>query len=375
MKKKYSRIFKILLPFLLISVSSNIRSQEIPKKEPRLATQNGKAAEKESFSEEKIGFWKGFWSRSSATVLAGENGGQHIFESGTKYPNLSGAEAGSRITYSREFSYGGIELRHWWQKWELTAGYRSNGRNTRVGQGRDEDFAMANFSVERGNKFSFREWSFYDTPYTFSGTKNFADGRGRLKMKQDRISLTVRRYLGDSDPDGRKEGKGLFLTAGIHYTYFKYYLYDVNQWIASNPIFYGPIGIGLSFSNSTWEVPVGIGYRYSDGVWLFEGSFMGSTWFSHFRDYHYQRNLNFIGNAAGYGIETNIGGGRIWNSWLFFLRLTENRLYGAGSFRTAGGISASDILSNSAGSYRNYLSTKQYDLEFSITNYLEWISK
>ncbi|EQA46621.1 hypothetical protein LEP1GSC050_0387 [Leptospira broomii serovar Hurstbridge str. 5399] len=377
MKKRHFSTAGLLLLSLLLFPQSAIYSQKIEKKGSIQSTENsevGAPSQKEQAISRKVGFWETFWARSSATLLMGENGGEHIFESGTKYPNLSGAKAGSRISYNRNFAYGGIELRHWWQKWEISFGYRSNGRYQRVGQGKDEDFALADFSIERGAKFGFREWSFYDTPYTFSGSKNFADGRGKLKMKQDRLSLSVRRYLGSSDPDARKNGQGFFVTGGIHYTYFKYYLYDVNQWIASDPIFYGPIGMGLSFTNTTWELPIGIGYRYSDGKWMFEGAFLGSTWYSHFRDYHYQRSLNFIGDAAGYGIEANIGGGVIVDSWLFFLRLTENRLYGSGSFQTRGGISSNDILSNAAGHYRNYLNTKQYNIEFSVTNYLEWIA-
>lgn len=37
------------------------------------------------------------------------NEGEHIFETGNKYPNLSGIRGGSRITYQRNFNLGGIE--------------------------------------------------------------------------------------------------------------------------------------------------------------------------------------------------------------------------------------------------------------------------
>ena len=37
------------------------------------------------------------------------NEGEHIFETGNKYPNLSGIQGGSRITYQRNFNLGGIE--------------------------------------------------------------------------------------------------------------------------------------------------------------------------------------------------------------------------------------------------------------------------
>ncbi|TGK01972.1 putative porin [Leptospira langatensis] len=371
---------KILIRFLLLSIFlvhlQNIQAQD--KGPPLiLKTESDQKNETTPSSGGNIpSFLKDFLSRSSLTGLFGQNGGQHIFESGTKYPNLSGVKAGSRITYDREFQYGGLEFKHWWNGWEISLGYRSNFKNQRTEQGRDEDFFMGSVTQERGTKIDLGHLSFYDTPYTFTGTQNFADGRGKLKMKQDRISLQARKYFGTSDPDPRKAGSGIFLSGGAHYSFFKYYLYDVTQWIATVPIVtYGPIGIGLSYSNSTWEFPFGIGYRYSTGNWMLETGFMGSVWYSHYRDYHYQRNLNFIGDSSGYGIETHIAGAYVLNSWMFLLKLTEYRLYGQGSFQTHGGLNTSDILSNFSGEYRNYLSTKQFAVELQITNFLDWISR
>lgn len=309
-------------------------------------------------------------TRSSITGLMGENGGQHIFESGTKFPNLSGLKAGSRITYDREFQYGGIGLKHWWETWEINLEYRTTFKNQRTGEGRDEDFFLGSVSREKGTKIDFANTSFDDTPYTFTGTQNFADGRGKLKMKDDRIGFLGRKYFGTANPDPRKPGSGFYLTGGAYYTYYKYYLYDVMQWIATAPVTYGPIGIGLSYSISTWEVPLGFGYRYSNGTWMLEASLSGNIWYSHFRDYHYQRNLNFIGDSSGFGIETNLGAGYILPSWLFFVKLTEHRLYGEGSFQTQGGLSREDIISNYSGRYRNYLSTKQYSVEFQVSHFL-----
>ncbi|TGK03861.1 putative porin [Leptospira semungkisensis] len=370
---------KILIRFLLLSIFlfqiQNIQAQD--KETPSILTQGSsqKTDQTSSSTGSSSSFLKDFLSRSSITGLFGQNGGQHIFESGTKFPNLSGVKAGSRITYDREFQYGGLELKHWWNSWEIGLGYRTNFKNQRTEQGRDEDFFMGSVTQERGTKIDFRDLSFYDTPYTFTGTQNFADGRGKLKMKQDRISLQARKYFGGSDPDPRKAGAGMFISGGAHYTYFKYYLYDVNQWIATSPVTYGPIGIGLSYSNSTWEFPLGLGYRYSTGTWMLEAGFMGNVWYTHYRDYHYQRNLNFIGNSSGYGVETHVAGAYILNSWMFSLKLTEYRLYGQGSFQTQGGLNTSDITSNFSGQYRNYLSTKQFAVELQITNFLDWISR
>ncbi|PJZ70742.1 putative porin [Leptospira perolatii] len=351
-------IFVLLLPGSLFPQGSTNFSEKNP----------GSVEEKKSYSSGL----NSFLSRSSATILFGLNGGEHIFESGTKYPNLSGVKAGSRISYNRDFTYAGLEFKHWLDQWEVQVGYRSTGGYKRVGEGRDEDFALGDPTVERGSKIAFREFAFYDTPYTFTGSRNFADGKGRLSMKQDRISLQIRKYFGSSNPDSRKSGHGIFWAGGIHYTFFKYYLYDVMQWVASDPVFYDRIGLGLSFSNTTWEFPVGIGYRYSNGGWVVDTSFLGLSWYSHFRDYHYHRTLNFIGNAGGYGFEASLGLGYNWSRWLAFLKLTEHRLYGSGSFSTKGGLSNEDLISGSAGRFRNYLNTKQYNIELSMTSYLDW---
>lgn len=360
--------------FLLAVSHTRIHSQE--KKEPQIPLSPARPEEyAASKNPEPSAWYKKILSRSSLSLLYGENGGQHIFESGIKYPNLSGIKAGSRITYNREFQYMGFEAKHWWDSWEFGLGYRTTGRYVRTGEGRDEDFSLYNLSKEQGTKIDFANWSFRDSPYTFTGSQNFADGRGKLKMKEDKISLSVRKYLGSSGPDSRKPGSGMFLSAGAHYSFFKYYLYDVDQWIATSPVTYGNIGIGLSYSNSTWEFPLGVGYRYSDGKWILEGAFLGNVWYSHIRDYHYHRNLNFIGDSSGYGVETHLGTGYILESWLFFLKLTENRLYGSGTFTTKGGIDFEDIKSNYSGSFRNYLSTKQFSVELQATSFLDWVSR
>ncbi|MBF3371960.1 putative porin, partial [Leptospira interrogans] len=140
---------------------------------------------------------------------------ENIFETGTKYPNLSGLRGGSRITYARDFNYGGLGFTLRWQKWEADLNLKTTGRYVNAGEGKDEDFFLGDPTVERGTKISTRELSYYDTPYTFIGSRNFADGKGRLSMKQNRQSLILRRYFGDSDSDFRKEGKGMYLTGGF----------------------------------------------------------------------------------------------------------------------------------------------------------------
>ncbi|XDD52249.1 putative porin [Leptospira sp. WS92.C1] len=308
--------------------------------------------------------------QSSVTLLAGQNGGDNIFETGTKYANLSGLRGGSRITYKRNFNYAGLGFTLRWKRWEVNFTGRTTGWYVNAGEGRDEDFFLGDPTVERGTKISTREFSFYDTPYTFIGSRNFADGKGRLSMKQDRHGLILRRYLGDSDPDARKEGKGFFLTGGFQYTFMKYILYDVFQFFDSAPVFLNRIGLGLSLSYSIYEFPIGFGYRYSIAGWFFETSFSGIFWSGHFRDFHYQRALNFIGDVSGFGIDFNVGAGRVFGNYLLFIKLNEHRLFGDGHFTTKGGLNYNDMLSQHLGQYKNYMNMKEWNVELSITGYL-----
>lgn len=326
--------------------------------------------EKEKPIAEEETFLKKLIRQSSFTILAGRNGGDNIFETGTKYANLSGLRGGSRITYERDFNYGGLGFTLRWKKWEADLNVKTTGRYVNAGEGRDEDFYLGDPTVERGTKISTREFSYYDTPYTFIGSRNFADGKGRLSMKQDRQSLILRRYFGDGDPDSRKEGKGLYLTGGFQYTFMKYVLYDVFQFFDSTPVFLNRIGLGLSLSYSTYEFPLGLGYRYSNGEWIFETSLSGIFWSGHFRDFHYQRALNFIGDVSGFGVDFNAGAGKIFGNYVLFLKLNEHRLFGDGHFSTKGGLSYNDILSQHLGQYKNYMNLKEWNVELSLTGFL-----
>ncbi|TGL79594.1 putative porin [Leptospira yasudae] len=352
---------------ILLLFSASIKAQTANPMEiesPRVPQEKEKPfAEDEPFLKKLI-------RQSSFTILAGRNGGDNIFETGTKYANLSGLRGGSRITYERDFNYGGLGFTLRWKKWEADLNVKTTGRYVNAGEGRDEDFYLGDPTIERGTKISTREFSYYDTPYTFIGSRNFADGKGRLSMKQDRQSLILRRYFGDSDPDARKEGKGLFLTGGFQYTFMKYVLYDVFQYFDANPVFLNRIGLGLSLSYSTYEFPLGLGYRYSNAEWIFETSFSGVFWSGHFRDFHYQRALNFIGDVGGFGIDFNVSAGRIFGNYLVFLKLNEHRLFGDGHFQTKGGLSQNDILSQHLGQYKNYMNLKEWNVELSLMGFL-----
>ncbi|PJZ52874.1 putative porin [Leptospira adleri] len=365
-KKRSFRTFFFLALILYPSITFiSAQNETIADVQPPRSIQE---REKPIPAEES--FLKKLIKQSSFTLIAGRNGGDNIFETGTKYANLSGLKGGSRITYQRDFNYGGLGFTLRWKKWEADYVGKTTGRYVNAGEGRDEDFFLGDPTIERGTKISTREFSFYDTPYTFIGSKNFADGKGRLSMKQDRHSLIFRRYFGDSDPDARKEGRGLFLTGGFQYTFMKYVLYDVFQFFDSSPIFLNRIGLGLSLSYSTYEFPLGLGYRYSNAGWFFETSFSGIFWSGHFRDFHYQRALNFIGDVSGFGIDFNLSAGRLFGNYLIFLKLNEHRLFGDGHFVTKGGLSYNDILSQNLGQYKNYMNLKEWNIELAITGYL-----
>ncbi|RHX84084.1 putative porin [Leptospira stimsonii] len=353
-------IIQIILPTFLFA--ENETNTEV--RPPRIIQ------EKEKPLSEEESLFRKIIKQSSFTLIAGRNGGDNIFETGTKYANLSGLKGGSRITYQRDFNYAGLGFTLRWKKWEANYGGRTTGWYVNAGEGRDEDFFLGDPTIERGTKISTREFSYYDTPYTFIGSRNFADGKGRLSMKQDRHSLILRRYFGDSDPDARKEGKGLFLTGGFQYTFMKYVLYDVFQFFDSNPVFLNRIGLGLSLSYSTYEFPLGLGYRYSNNGWFLETSFSGVFWTGHFRDFHYQRALNFIGDVSGFGLDFNLSAGRLFGNYLIFLKLNEHRLFGDGHFVTKGGLSYNDILSQNLGQYKNYMNLKEWNVELAITGYL-----
>ncbi|AZQ03930.1 putative porin [Leptospira mayottensis] len=366
--KIQKHILKISLILItpLLQIGSIYAQASLPISEESPKTFQEK--EKQSTAEET--FLKKLLQQSSLTILAGRNGGDNIFETGTKYPNLSGLRGGSRITYARDFNYGGLGFTLRWQKWEADLNLKTTGRYVNAGEGRDEDFFLGDPTIERGTKISTRELSYYDTPYTFIGSRNFADGKGRLSMIQNRQSLILRRYFGDSDSDFRKEGKGIYLTGGFQYTFMKYVLYDVFQFFDSNPIFLNRIGLGLSLSYSTYEFPLGLGYRYSNKEWLFETSLSGIFWTGHFRDFHYQRSLNFIGDLSGFGIDFNLGVGKIFGNYLAFLKLNEHRLFGDGHFSTKGGLNNNDILSQYFGHYKNYMNLKEWNVELSLTGFL-----
>lgn len=295
-----------------------------------------------------------------------QNWGEHIFETGNKYPNLSGIRGGSRITYNREFPWAGVGGTLYKGHFAFIGNFSTTGWNHRtVQKSRDEDFLMGNISTEKGTKFSIWPPFLYDTTYTFSGTQNFADGIGKSTVNQYALNGSMRYYL-DSESSPWTSKSSWFFSLGLRYTYFKYLLYDVVQFV-QRPYYYGPIGIGLTYSYTSWEIPLGAGYAVRRGNWRMETSLHLLVGYSQYRDFHIQRALNFIGSSLGNGFLYQVSINYLLNEQDFlFLNYEGHRYFGYSFFHTKGGLSQEDILSNYSGKYRSYISTKETSLEFGI---------
>ena len=143
------------------------------------------------------------------------------------------------------------------------------------------------------------------------------------------------------------------------------------QFVASRPIFYGPIGSGLSYTNSFTEFPIGAGYIYSFGAFKIEPSFHLLYTFIKTRDFHVQRALNFLSYTSGPGflvrIETSY---MLSETSLLKIGITGHRQFTTGAFTTKGGLYESDILSNYLGSFRSYINTKEVTFDFGFNKRL-----
>ena len=300
-------------------------------------------------------------------IIGIRNSGEHVFETGNKYPNLSGIQGGSRITYQRNFNLGGIEAGYFKNKFSIRGKFTTNGWYQNSGGARDEDFFLKSNSPERGSKFSPFQGNLYDTAYTYSGTNNFADGKGRATISEYNAEGFFRYHIGESSPDPWVTNSGIFLSFGLRYSYSKLYVYDVMQFVATRPIFYGPIGYGLSYSYSFTEIPIGGGYIFSFGNFKIEPSFHLLYAFIKTRDFHAQRALNFLAYSSGPGFISRLELNYIISEKsIFKMAFTGHRQFTSGHFTTKGGITESDILSNYLGIYGTYINTKEvlYDFGF-----------
>jgi hypothetical protein len=305
--------------------------------------------------------------------IIGRNGGDFVFETGSRFPNLSGMRAGSRISFERDFNLFGFAGKYFTGPLEFYGKFTTTGWYVPTGKARDEDFFLYSTSTQRAHKINTREFSFYDSTSVFGGQRNFADGIGKSSMSEYNFDFLARYYLGKSSPDIQKSGDGFYLSAGARYTYNKYKFYDVVQWIATNPIFYQPIGYGLSFTNSIFEIPFGFGYRWNWKDFYLDTTMHGLYAFFKTRDFHAQRNINFNSETSGPGILAQVEAGyKMDYRSTFFLRMNQHRSFTKGTFAAEGGITQQDIAANFLGRYRAYINTKQFSIEFGFDYRPEW---
>ncbi|EMJ87506.1 putative porin [Leptospira meyeri] len=313
----------------------------------------------------------------SAEVIWGpsleKSGGEYIFETGNKYPNLSGIRGGSRITFPRTFPLFGIQGIFTQDRWEINGSLKTSGWYQKSGQARDEDFVLGSVSTENGTKIATREWSYRDSATIYSGSRNFADGKGKSTVYENRAEVYGRYYFQNANPNYWANGSGFFLSTGARYSYFKYLFYDVNQFIDSNPAFYGPIGNGLSFSNDLWEFFFGGGYRYSSGDFYLDLSFMPSFGRIKTRDFHVQRSINFFSENYGLGWASKAEVGyKINSTWLSYLRINHRRFFSEGRFTSQGGLTMEDIASNLVSGFKSHINIKDFSIEIGALNKIDW---
>ncbi|WP_411821394.1 putative porin [Leptospira sp. 'Mane'] len=301
------------------------------------------------------------------------NGGEYIFETGNRFPNLSGIRGGSRISFPRNSTMFGLFGAYSEGKWEIRGSVKSTIWTQNSGQARDEDFLLATTAQEQTTNIATREWTYHDSTNVFSGSRNFADGIGKSSITENRIETFGRYYFQNASPNYWTQGSGFFLTAGARYSYFKYVFYDVNQFIDSRPLFYAPIGLGLSYTNNLNEYFYGFGYRNSFENFYFDFSFMPSIGRITTRDFHVQRSINFLSDNIGVGFQmSNEVGYKFNDSWLTYIRLTHRRFFSEGKFRARGGLSYDDILSNFVGGFKSHINIKDFSIEIAALNKVEW---
>lgn len=312
------------------------------------------------------------YSEYTIGFVGGKNSGEHIFETGNKHPNLSGIRGGSRITYNRDFPYGGLEFNYFKDKIAMGASFQTTGWYVHTDKmSRDEDFLMGSFSTERGRKFSLAPLFLYDTAHTFTGTQNFADGYAKSVLSQNKTDVNFRYYLGKAKPDLWASPSGFFLAFNLNHTFFKYYLYDVIQYV-NKPFYYGPIGLGLSYSFTGLEAAIGSGYFHNFGKVKLESSFSLLAGYTRYRDFHVQRALNFRGEGGGSGFLFKISFMYEFSKMdLLRVSYIGHRYFSESHFRTYGGLTSEDVASNFTGKFHSYINTKETFLEFTFLRKLK----
>ncbi|MDH5655654.1 MAG: putative porin [Spirochaetia bacterium] len=299
----------------------------------------------------------------------GRNSGKYIEETGQKTANnLNGFSGGSRITYPRNFTYFGIGINWYLRKFELISKFRAVEGMKNTGTGRDEDFYLDQFSTAKGAKIAIHEGKFYDSAHTFTGTRNFADAKGTMSLKEYSVQPAVRYYF-KSDPH---LNGGFFLQAGYNYTFSFYRMDDIVQYLEppidqEKSIYYIP-GKVLTLSVNSHEYLLGAGYRLQRKLWSLEFSFIPLLSYSESRDRHVLRFINFFIQTEGSGFLLSTKFSLYASDSLFFgIEYLSHRNYQYGTINSRGGVTPEDIISNFLGPGKIYMNLKEASVNLSVT--------
>ena len=303
----------------------------------------------------------------TAGVVAGQNSGHQVLETGSRLPDLSGFAGGSRLTYPRKFRYGGLRLGLSSGSFELGFHYLTTGWWHDGGRARNEDFTLGLTSTQRQNGFDPHTYAYRDTAYTISGGRNFADAKGETRLRWYRTGLSLRIFPWLEEPN--TQASGWFLAGGIDYSHYKYRVSDVQQYFElSGGFFFGPIGIGNSFSNDEILLSYGVGHRTLFGPVFLEMRFLLLSGWNEGRDHHVQRAIDFhIRDGLGSGLTAGPRFVYTSESWEFSFDLEYRRYFSIARLDPEGGIGQEIVRTTFSSGQSVWLSTKESSVEFAVS--------
>ncbi len=313
-----------------------------------------------------------------ASLIMGRNGGEQIFETGSRTPDLTGFAGGSRLTYPRNHNFGGLGLALIRSPIEVHLRGTTTGYAIDPGGARNEDFVLPSNSQERSNGFDTGNFQFRDSAYIYSGNRNFADARARSTLSRYDLEALLRVFPFDvasrlNGGSRSSANQGLYVATALRYSYSKYRVYDAIQFArTTRGPFLGPIGIGNSLADSVLETPLGLGYRIQSGRVDYDLLFMINSGYNRSRDHHVQRALNFrVEQASGDGFLLRLGA-KYWltEEYAIAARWYGRRYYARGFLTTDGGLGQEALLVGLSGRQQVWLSTKEAGIEFEITRVL-----
>ena len=299
----------------------------------------------------------------------GQNYGEYIEETGQKTPsNLQGLSGGSRITYPRDFKTWGIGLDWFYNKFEILTSLNTTAGKVVTGEGRDEDFFLDPIiSTARGSKISLMDGEFYDTAYTFTGLRNYADAKGTMRLQEFGARFKGRYYFNESP----QENGGFFVSIGYNYTYSYYLFENIVQYVdlpSTGKQLYAIPGRALTLTVNSHEYLFGAGYRFQKEKWFMEFSFMPLLSTTEARDRHNLRFMNFFIQSYGSGLLFSTKYSQEIIETIFMaVEIFEHRNYQKGVVQARGGVTREDLFANYVGSGRIYMNNKESGFLLSVT--------